>query len=76
MSTMRLKQVQHPEKKHGKQENAEDCIAPMDYPSTRYFQIHFQFLHEQIENLKEQLQEANSHIAAQNEILQKILEKP
>lgn len=33
------------------------------YPSSRYFQIHFQHLHQLIEGLKEQVQETNRQLA-------------
>lgn len=33
------------------------------YPSARYFQVHFQHLHQLIESLKEQVQEANRQLA-------------
>lgn len=74
---MRLEQGQPTGKGHAKPEAASaDGNLPMDYPSTRYFQIHFQYLYELIEALKEQLLEANRQIAAQNEILRVVLQKP
>lgn len=54
---------------------AGDFGGPTDYPSTRYFQIHFQHLHDAIEILKQQVHEANRQIAQQNEILRTVMEQ-
>ena len=72
MSLMRLEQGTPPGKSHAKVETARDFMDSMDYPSTRYFQIHFQHLYEMIETLQQQVNEANRQIAAQNEILRAI----
>lgn len=72
---MRLEQGTPPNNKNNKPDSAEDFIASADYPSTRYFQVHFQHLYEVIEALKEQITEANRQIATQNEILQALLQQ-
>ena len=71
MSSMRLEQGAPSGKGQVKPEMTAE---PTDYPSTRYFQIHFQHLYDVIETLKEQLHEANRQIAVQNEILRTVLQ--
>jgi len=73
MSSMRLEQGNPPGKNHAKTETTGDFTVSMEYPSTRYFQIHFQHLYEVIETLQQQVYEANRQIAAQNEILRTVL---
>lgn len=68
MSSMRLEQGK-PEKCQGKPEAAEDFVMHIDYPSSRYFQIHFQHLYEALNALQQQMHEANRQIAEQNRIL-------
>ena len=73
---MRLEQKNKSDKGHDKMEAPKDFKEKLNYPSTRYFQIHFQYLHELIESLKEHISESNRKIAAQNEIIQNILLQP
>lgn len=47
-----------------------------DYPSTRYFQVHFEYLQAAIDTLREQLTEASRQIAQQNEMLRSVLNRP
>lgn len=47
-----------------------------DYPSTRYFQVHFEYLQAAIDTLREQLTEASRQIAQQNEMLRSVLSRP
>lgn len=73
MSSMRLEQGPSPKKNAKKQAAQEVPLPPdSDYPSTRYFQVHFQYLYETLESLKEQVQEANRQIAAQNQALRNL----
>jgi len=72
---MRLEQGTPQSHKNIKPDSAEDFIRSTDYPSTRYFQVHFQHLYEVIEALKEQIAESNRQIAVQNEVLQSLLQQ-
>ncbi|AMK77150.1 hypothetical protein A1342_20665 [Methylomonas methanica] len=40
------------------------------FPSARYFQVHFEYLHETINDLKQQVSHANQQIAELQEQLQ------
>jgi hypothetical protein len=72
---MRLEQGKTSQKRYAKEEAPVNFDAPADYPSTRYFQIHFQHLYELVESLKNQVAESNRQIAAQHEILRNLLQK-
>lgn len=69
MSSMRLEQGKALQKHQAKKEAPAGPGVEADYPSTRYFQIHFQHLYELVESLRAQVQEASRQIAAQNEML-------
>ncbi|MFA5985451.1 MAG: hypothetical protein WC782_15645 [Methylococcaceae bacterium] len=43
--------------------NYQKTQAGPDFPSARYFQVHFQYLHEIIGDLKTQVDKANQQIA-------------
>ncbi len=48
---------------NSKPEQAKPETAESAFPSARYFQVHFEFLHESINDLKQQLNKANQQIA-------------
>jgi phage shock protein A len=50
--------------------------ADMHFPSSRYFQIHFERLHEMIEDLKDQLEKTNQQIVALRQQPDNYIEKP
>jgi hypothetical protein len=74
MISMRLEREKEVARFHENKERADDSDAPINYPTPRYFQIHFQYLYELIESLTQQIQEANRQIAAQNELMQNVLQ--
>jgi hypothetical protein len=76
MTSMRLEQIADVLKVHAVDESSDNFGDHLRYPSPRYFQIHFQYLHELIESLQAQVKETNQHIALQNEILQSFLPQP
>lgn len=41
-----------------------DMSVETAFPSVRYFQVHFEYMHEAIEDLKKQLNKANQQISA------------
>lgn len=51
-----------------------DKISPetldASFPSARYFQVHFEYLHETINDLKQQINQANQQIAELQQQLQ------
>jgi hypothetical protein len=71
MVSLRLEQGKN--RRPSQKQSKEDTETSVDYPSPRYFQIHFHYLYELIEALKDQVQEANRQIALQNEIIQNLL---
>jgi hypothetical protein len=72
---MRLEQKKNGGRGREHPQATKDAEDTAKYPSPRYFQIHFQYLHELIEALKEQVQESNRLIAAQNEIIKHALQQ-
>jgi hypothetical protein len=72
MISMRLELETEMARFHEDKERVDDSDAPLNYPTPRYFQVHFQYLYELIESLTKQIQEANRQIAAQNELMQNL----
>lgn len=51
-------------------DNQTDSPIEPDFPSVRYFQIHFEYLHETIDELRRQVDQANQQIAELQQQLQ------
>lgn len=57
------------------EKSAADRTVGNPFPSSRYFQIRFEYLHEVLAELKRQLDEANSQIVALHARLDTLTEK-
>ncbi len=74
---MRLEQHKiDDDNKHEKSKPTEQSDCALEYPSPRYFQVHFQYLYEMVESLIQEVREANQQIVAQKELMHHFLRQP